>query len=426
MEKLKLLALILSFPFFFLGCESDTNSKKNIKEDAGDKNTSHAIPVKEVQKIFATNGRTYDHFGYSLATNGEVILVGAPNKGNGCKGLFPKNSCRGTVQVFSKDENSWVHSYDIIPNEVDGSFGMSLAIQDSVAVVGANRGNYGAGACYVLINNGVVFNIYSKLTGSASNPGDLFGESVSIFGNFIAVGAPDANDEEGEVYIFQKSDEGWVESALLKPVERKNGIRFGRSVSLFGNLLAVGTIYDDINGEKSGSVSLFEFDGSKWSFIETITPSDGKSEARFGRSISLFENSLLVGAVFDGMDCQKCGAAYVFQLQDEKWIEQRLLPSNLKRGANFGSSVALFNDYAVVGAEGFDENGQSSGKAYLFKFDIESGKWLEVCGFIGGKVNKKDFFGTCDIYQDIVIVGADFSDGSVSESGAVFVFEIQK
>ncbi|MCH7887296.1 MAG: FG-GAP repeat protein, partial [Candidatus Marinimicrobia bacterium] len=141
---------------------------------------------------------------------------------------------------------------------------------------------------------------------------------------------------------------------------------FGESASISGDYAVVGARFDDDNGLSSGSAYVFKRSGTSWAQEAKLLPSDGAVEDRFGVSVSISGDYAVVGAKFDDDNGSKSGSAYVFKRAGASWTEEvKLLPSDGAAGDEFGKSVSISGDYAVVGAFGDDDNGSGSGSAYV-------------------------------------------------------------
>ena len=121
---------------------------------------------------------------------------------------------------------------------------------------------------------------------------------------------------------------------------------------------------DDDNGINSGSAYVFVRSGSEWTKQAKLTAGDGASSDFFGISVSVSGDKAIVGASGDDDNGLTSGSAYVFVRSGNVWIEQaKLIPSDGAAGDRFGHSVNVSIDTTVVGAYGDDDNGSSSGSA---------------------------------------------------------------
>jgi len=142
---------------------------------------------------------------------------------------------------------------------------------------------------------------------------------------------------------------------------------FGYSVSISEDTIVVGAKYDEDNGQDSGSAYVFVGEETSWSEQQKLTASDGAEWDRFGNSVSVSKDTIVVGAEYDNDNGVSSGSAYVFVCEGTNWSEQqKLIASDGAVGELFGDSVSVSEDTIVVGAHGDDDNGQDSGSAYVY------------------------------------------------------------
>lgn len=159
----------------------------------------------------------------------------------------------------------------------------------------------------------------AKLTASDGAASDGFGYSVSISDNIAIIGArydDDKGDGSGSAYVFEKdvSTGDWNEAAKLTASDGEARAYFGSSVSISGNIAIVGALFDDDNGNDSGSSYVFERDDSTGYWNETVkfTASDEASEDYFGHSVSVSGNVAIVSAHYDDDKGFSSGSVYAF------------------------------------------------------------------------------------------------------------------
>lgn len=262
--------------------------------------------------LIASNFYYSDEFGYSVAVDNETIVVGSPNKES-------IGYSSGAVYIYKKDvNNNWIQAGYKTPTELGMNFGLSVALSGSNLAVGDEAGAY----IYSIdeLNPSTQF-IY-PLNASVS---DNFGHSLSVSGNTLVIGAPgddsDAtgiNGDEtnnnatnaGAVYIYVKDVDGqWNQHAYIKPSNTKQGMSFGHSVSLDGDVLAIGAYLEDsqstgvnsdqmsINAKDSGAVYLYKRDATGvWTQLEYIKASNTDAGDQFGWSVGLSSGLLAIGA----------------------------------------------------------------------------------------------------------------------------------
>ena len=154
-----------------------------------------------------------------------------------------------------------------------------------------------------------------KITASDGADTDQFGFSVSIDSNYSVVGAyldDDNGDNSGSAYIFKRSGTTWAQQAKLLPSDGAVSDFFGESVSISGDLAVIGAYLNDDNGDNSGSAYIFKRSGTTWAQHAKLLPSDGAESDQFGYSVSISGDYAVVGAYFDDDNGFKSGSAYVY------------------------------------------------------------------------------------------------------------------
>jgi len=376
-------------------------------------------------KLLAPDGAEYFYFGWSVSISGDVALVGVPNDDD--KGDFS-----GSAYVFRKNGSSWVLEQKLLASDGTESdnFGWSVSISGDVALVGANGDNvYGSysGSAYVFRRKGSSWMFEQKLVPSDGALYDEFGWSVSTNGNVALVGAygdDDSGGQSGSAYVFRWNGSSWVFEQKLLASDGAAGDWFGDSVSASGSVALVGAPYDDDNGDTSGSSYVFRWNGSSWVFEQKLLASDGAAYDNFGDSVSASGNVALVGAYGDSDNGDTAGSAYVFRWNGSSWVqEQKLLASDGAAYDWFGDSVSASENVALVGAPYDNDNGGYSGSAYVFRWNGSS--WVEDEKLLASDGAEYDNFGdSVSISENVALVGAPFEDYNGEDSGAAYLFEI--
>ena len=209
---------------------------------------------------------------------------------------------------------------------------------------------------------------------------------------------------------------------------------FGSAVSIEGFTALVGAPQDDETAdtdEDYGAAYIFEGDPkdpSAWTQVAKLIPSTRVRDAHFGNAVALSGDTAIVGAFREnGMTGGLHGAAYVFE-RDQGGTDQwgqvaKLMPSSLQQGDQFGVSVAFDGTHALIGAHHDDDNGLTSGSAYIFERN-GAGGWTEVTKLLADNGVTMDAFGTSvSIQGDTALVGAPFHNHGTSNNGSVYVFQ---
>ena len=216
----------------------------------------------------------------------------------------------------------------------------------------------------------------------------------------------------------------------LVPEDGKVRGDFGYSVSLSEGGAMVGALRNDGNEESSGAVYFYERDsGGEWTLSQKLAPSDGKTGDEFGSSVSFSGNAALIGARRDsgaGNDEEGSGsAAYVYERNsDGEWTFRQKLASGVAGGGDsFGESVSVWGTRAIVGADEDDAALELPGAAYVYEKDSR-GEWVLKGKLVPGDGQSGDQFGqSVSISGDTAVVGAELNRGNGYWSGAAYVYE---
>lgn len=231
--------------------------------------------------------------------------------------------------------------------------------------------------------------------GSHGRDGDLFGQSVALSGNTIAVGAP----LRAAVDVFTKEKTGWRQVQELHGVG--NGV-FGLSVSLTSQTLVVG---DALQG--SGRVYVFKKVAGAWRETSILRVAHLSSEAQFGFSVAVSGSTIVAGAQYEANDQ---GRAYVFSKVGPHWVQTAQLTGvDLKDGDGFGYNVAVDGPLIAIGAPM-----QGSGAVYLYQ---RSGDRWPLLTELSHVASKHGQFGDFLAFSDgLLTVGAPFVDNTVGRA----------
>ena len=374
-------------------------------------------------KIKADDGATDDLFGHSVSISGDYAVVGGI-------GDDDKGSRSGSAYVYKRSGTSWVEEAKLLPDDgaADDQFGISVSIDGDYAVAGAfgdDVNGHFSGSAYVFKRSGTTWAQEDKLLPTDGEALDGFGNSVSISGDYAVVGAQNDQDNgfaSGSAYIFKRTGTTWVQEDKLLPTDGATLDRFGVSVSISGDYAIVGAIFHNDNGLESGSAYLFKRTGTTWVQEDKLLPTDGAEGDQFGVSVSISGDYAVVGAYLNGDNGLESGSAYIFKRTGTTWVqEDKLLPTDGAEGDQFGRSVSISSNNAVVGALFHDDNGDFSGSAYLFGRSGTSWSQEAILLASDGTAND-EFGGSVSIDGDYAVVGAQNHDDNGTESGSAYVY----
>lgn len=368
------------------------------------------------EQVTADDAALLDQFGNSVAISGETAIVGAyadDDDGDGS----------GSAYIFVKNGDNWIQQAKLTANDAADSdlFGVSVAISGDTAIVGAHgdddSGQH-SGSAYVFVRDGTVWTQQIKLTAEDGAASDDFGISVAISGDTAVVGAngtDDSGSDSGSAYIFVRSVTAWTLQTELIANDGAAYDKFGTSVAISGDTVVVGAFGDDDGGENTGSAYIFVRSGTSWTQQDKLTASDGAAYDTFGSSVAISGDTVIAGAGGDDDSGESSGSAYIFIRNANSWSEQDKLTANdTIAGDNFGISVSISGDIALVGAH--QHNG--SGSAYAF---IRSGSvWTQNDKIVTDDGEESDNFGkSVSISNTHAVIGA-YGDNGYTGSGYIY------
>ena len=264
---------------------------------------------REVSKLTASDGTRSDVFGYSVSISGNLAIVGARLDDE----MGPAS---GSAYLFD-GSNGWSQVAKLMAADAAANdhFGSSVAINGDLAIVGApGDRDYGpdSGSAY-LFDGSNGWSQVAKLTASDGTAVDQFGYALAMSGDLAIIGAPlddDDGPDSGSAYVFDGSA-GWSQVAKLTPSDGTALDQFGYSAAISGDLAVVGAWGDDDSGSTSGSA--YVFDGSAgWSQVAKLTALDGAAGDQFGHSVAISGDLVVIGAQLDDDSGSDSGSAYVF------------------------------------------------------------------------------------------------------------------
>jgi len=384
-------------------------------------------PWTELQKLSAEVGGEGEQFGGSVALDGELLLVGAEVDGP---------ASQGVVHVFERVGGSWIQSATLMASDGVGGdrFGGAIALEAGTALIGARFadqvGSPAQGAVYVFVRQDGIWHQQAKLVAGDGEQFDQFGHSVAMSGNQGLVGAvsADVGDEidQGLAYVFLRSGTSWSEQARLAATDGVSGDLFGTAVAIVGNTALVGAPQAMVGDAFfQGAVYAFTASGGSWNEQQKLTSSGSNTGQKFGSTLSMDGDRVLIGAPEDGLaENFLRGAAYVFSRSGTTWSEAAKLTS--QEGSDldaFGSSVEISGDTVLVGAPNFDVGpNEFQGAAHVFV--LQGGLWAEQAQLTAADGRQFDRFGTSVSLEDgEAVIGALAAvvDGN-ADQGAAYVF----
>jgi hypothetical protein len=389
---------------------------------------------------------TYDYFSGEVAIDGNYAIVGAYGELS-AEDLNGYNS--GKAYIFNTTTGALVHTLDN-PNAYGTTsgdlFGSEVGISGNYAIVGAkyedkadagDGGGVGtqSGKAYIFnVTTGALLHTLDNPNAYAFSAGDNFGQSVEIDGNYAIVGASAEDDaggtQSGKAYIFNVTT-----GALVHTLDNPNdygtsaGDLFGYAVDVSGNYAIVSAKGEDDAGVNSAGRA-YIFNVTTGALVHTLdnpNPIGTAAFDEFGRNVSISGNYAILGAYMeDETGIQSSGKAYIFNVTTGALVHTLDNPNvyGTSAGDNFGWSVSISGDYAIVGAKNEDEaSGNNSGKLYIF--NVTTGtlvKTLDNPNAYGTPAG--DAFGQkVDISGNYIIAGV-YVDPTYGTTGKAYIFNM--
>jgi len=313
------------------------------------------------QKLSGPDGSEQEKFGVSVSIDGNYAIVGA------CWDDVDSHVNQGSAYIYELSGGAWSYKTKLTaPEGADwDKFGASVYIHGNYAIVGADGDDVGSkwdqGSAYIYELSGGVWSYKTKLTAPDGAAGDEFGSSVCLDGNYAIVGVPYADVgshvDQGSAYIYELSGGAWSYKTKLTAPDGAAGDCFGGSgdgengVSIHGNYAIVGVPYADVGSHvDQGSAYIYELSGGAWSYKAKLTAPDGAAGDEFGESVCIDGNYAIVGTYGDVGSHVDQGSAYIYELEGAWSYKTKLTAPDGAAGDLFGRSVSSDGNYAIVGA----------------------------------------------------------------------------
>ena len=311
----------------------------------------------------------------------------------------------------SKDDDNGNDSGAVYIYDIDGTneikigasdaaagdeFGHSVTVGDNKIVVGAHKRNFTRGAVYVYDMDGTN---EIKIT-TSDQVQSSFGHCVAVGDNKVAVGGYGYNvggSWRGRAYIYDLDGSNEV---ILQASDTADDDYFGWSIAVGHNKVAVGALHDDDNANGSGSVYVYDLDGTN---EIKITASDAQANDRFGEALAIGNNKIVVGVPYEDDPDWQSGAVYVYDMDGTN--ELKISSSDIENDDRFGTSVAVGNNKIVVGAP--HERGSAFYGGSVYVYDLDGTNEIKI---MGSDTADSDQFGSyVAIHDSKIVVGTKYT-----------------
>ena len=251
-----------------------------------------------VTKLTAYDGAAGDNFGYSVSISGGIVVIGSPNDDE-------NGPDSGSAYVYELFAGAWTFVNKVIASDgaAGDQFGASLSVSGSTAVIGSpnyDDNGFDSGSVYVSSQCDNWASV-TKLTAFDGASGDIFGSSVSVSGDVALIGAPGDDASSGSAYVYEYISGTWTFVTKLTASDGAAGNSFGWSVSVSGNVGIIGSPWENWSSSFVSSVYVYENAAGTWTFDEKLATSTGSVSAHFGWSVSVSGNNVAIGNMYDAL-----------------------------------------------------------------------------------------------------------------------------
>jgi len=365
---------------------------------------------------------------FNVAVSGTAIVLFGELIPQSGVGLLEPEIVASFVLTFTLDNP------DVYGSAVNDFFGGAVAIDGNNCIVGAIgeddiEGNNSGKAYIFNVTTGALIHTLDNPNPIGASSSDFFGKRVAISGNNCVVTAPSEDvggSGSGIAYIFNVTT-----GALLQTINNPNsfdafsGDNFGESASISGNNVIVGAPNeDDAVGGSTGIAYIFNVTtGALLQTLDNPTPSAADT---FGDAVSISGNNCIVGARRDDADGNNSGKAYIFNVTTGALIHTLDNPSGFGTNLddNFGNAVSIDGNNCIVGAEGEDETGSSqAGKVYVF--NVTTGALIQTIDAPTGDNYLAKMGDELDLSGDKCILSRNpYTYYATNDAQQAFVFDI--
>lgn len=387
-----------------------------------------AGPIVQQVKLTASDATAWAEYGGSVDISGDTVVVGAVGSGDA-------GAWSGAAYVYQREASGAYGETRLTATDADSEdrFGSAVAVAGDTVVVSApddDEARFNAGAVYVYDPDGNGGFSETKLMASNASSDDTFGYSVAASGDRIVVGGypfpddPPVRPFQPIAYLYERNAAGGFDETELPLTGADPNYFPFTSVAVSGDVIAVAAWPTPNLGVPTppGVIYVYTPDGGGGLEERTIVPSQGDGSDWLGSSISVFGDTIAIGAYGDDDAASDGGAVYVFEPDGAGgYVETKLTAFDAAPGDWFGWDVSISEQAIVVGAPGDDGPGTYSGSVYRLTPDGAGG--YDQDKLTTADAGAEDFFGTAvGASGDTVVVGAELDDDGGFRSGSAYLF----
>lgn len=368
------------------------------------------------QKLFTPLGTLDQAFGTAVAIEGST-LIASTLTGT----YYPGGGGSGNVHVFGMEDGLWQAQALLLPSTNEGSqwFGAALDLEGDTLIVGAPRENVSAevtGAAYIFSRDVQGWELQAKLTHADAQAYDQMGYEVLLAGDQALVGCPYCADDDGRVFVFERSGSDWTLADTLANCPAGDGCNFGMGLSVDGDTAVIGAPY--LSSSVSTGVSyVYQRVNNNWQPAAQISSSQAAEPRYFGtRSVIDGDTLLIADFAPNGF-----GSSYVseFVFSNGVWTEQALFTPEAYDFSTLGRAIDLAGDKAVLSGAlpGGGENA-------VLELGRSNGQWTETSRTTGAYSDEFGYAVALDADGSQMVIGLTADDDASNGAGTVIVQDL--
>lgn len=380
----------------------------------------------EIDKLVPPSGEFQDYFGEAIDLDGQRALIGGwtGTNGNGVDHA-------GVVHLYATGVAGWSLKATLSAPDADASdgFGAAVALSGTWAAVGAPLDSttaFRSGSVYLFEERSGGWVATDKIVDPLADRQAHFGAALAMQRDTLLVGQPITDTPggpiRGAVHVYQRQGKDWVlDQVLSAPSSQTVWGYFGSAVALDGDVAAVGALY---HGFGEGAAFIFERIGGKWQLVAELYDPTPKHDDRFGQSVAVHGDVVVVGQDHPTGYPRPAGRAYVYRRDAAGWNpEVELAAPDEHHSNHYGTAVAVTDRHIMVGAIEQKTNGDNTGAVYVYRY--ESGAWNLVARLVPSDVS--DFVGlgrTLVADGHRLLIGAHYGEVNGVKMGAGYVYHL--
>ena len=377
----------------------------------------------ESQRFSSLDGVPQQRFASSVAISGNTAVFGAPA---GSIGPIPM---AGSVYVYVYDDGAWTLQSHFSGNDtlVDDRFGASVALEGDTMVVGATGVGLAAqneGAVYVFSRTNGIWTQQAKLMNPVCTTSLLscqFGYSVGISNGTVAIGSPGQARGNmlsyGAVYVYTRVNEQWTQQQEIFAADGFGNQGVGNVVDIDQDTIIFGASNDRINGNNSqGSVYVWTRQSGVWSQQTKLTDPEGVANLRFGQTVDLDTDKLIVGSGRRlNPQPQIPSSGQIFVRTNGVWTREAKLTPSAWAIADGVTSVAIDDGLALI---------SSNGPQTATLFEKVGASWVEKNDLVASDGQSSANFGSKVKIEGnrLIVTSPDKTIGFNSAQGAAYFY----